>query len=317
MEYLDLKHSDLKVSRLCMGGCQLGGYGWGKVLEEDLLKAVRTALDYGINFFDTADTYGLGKSEETLGNALRDRRSEVVIATKFGVRIENGRTFYDNNPEYIEKAAEASLRRLHTDYIDLYQLHYRDEKTSMKEILGAVEKLKAKGYIRYFGLSNLSNKDITELKQYTGQFISLQNEYSLACRKHEKELLQASEVVEVTPITWGSLGQGILTGKYDFHSSFGPDDRRHRDIYVNFHKEKLEKNLEIVEEMKAISIQTNKQLPAIAIRFILDYIPGSVVIAGVKNAKQLLMNIDSMDWKLTKEQLDRLSKISYPTEGFL
>lgn len=317
MEYQYLKHSDLKVSRLCMGGCQLGGYGWGKVIEEDLIKAVQTALDSGINFFDTADTYGLGKSEETLGIALKGRRSEAVIATKFGVRVENGRTFYDNSSKWLRQAVKASLKRLNTDYIDLYQLHYRDNTTTMDEILETLEELRDKGYIRYFGLSNIKNTDISELKQYTGHFVSFQNEYSLACRSDETALLQLSQELELTPLTWGSLGQGILTGKYDLQAAFGADDRRHKEIYVNFHKDKLIRNLKIVEEMRNISEESGKQLPAIAIRFILDFLPDSVVIAGVKNTGQLLANSSSMGWNLTKEQLKRLLSISSPSEDCL
>ena len=112
MEYLTLHNSDLRVSRLCMGGCPMGGYGWGNVQEKELLDAVCAALDNGVNFFDTADTYGLGQSERTLGKALAGRRDQAVIATKFGVRVENGKTFYDNSPQWIVKACEESLKWL-------------------------------------------------------------------------------------------------------------------------------------------------------------------------------------------------------------
>ena len=108
MEYITLKNSDLKVSRICMGGCPLGQYGWGAVEEQELLRTVQAALDAGITFFDTADTYGLGTSERTLAKALKGRRSEVILADKFGVRVENGRTFYDNSPEWIETALRAA-----------------------------------------------------------------------------------------------------------------------------------------------------------------------------------------------------------------
>ena len=132
MEYTMLRNSDLKVSRLCMGGCPMGGYGWGDTQENELIEAVHTAVDQGVNFFDTADTYGLGQSEKTLGKALGSHRKDVVIASKFGVRIENGKTFYDNSSSWIKEAVEGSLRRLGTDYIDLYQIHYRDGKTPIR-----------------------------------------------------------------------------------------------------------------------------------------------------------------------------------------
>lgn len=310
MEYLILKNSDLKVSRLCMGGCPMGTHGWGKVSENELINAVHEALNIGINFFDNADIYGLGKSEETLGKALKRKREKAIIATKFGVRYENGKTFYDNSSKWINTAAEASLRRLGTDYIDLFQVHYRDYHTSINEVIETLEKLKEKGYIRHFGLSNIHQKDIDKLKSVAGKFVSFQDEYSLACRKNEKDIFEIKTELELTPLTWGSLGQGILTGKYDINSTFGADDRRSKDIYVNFHGEKLKQNLEIVSALKEISKITGKCIPAIAIRFILDHLKDSVVLAGIKNSKQLLSNKEALGWTLTSEQIDLLKNIS-------
>lgn len=310
MEYITLRNSDLKVSRLCIGGCPMGGHGWGEVSEINLINAVHNAIDNEVNFFDTADTYGLGKSEETLGKAIKGKRDKVVIATKFGVRVENGKTFYDNSPEWIEKAVEGSLKRLSTDYLDLYQIHYRDDKTNINEVIEKLEQLKNKGYIRYYGLSNIHKEDINELKSHIGKFVSFQDEYSLACRKNEKDILELSKELELSPLTWGSLGQGILTGKYDINVKFESNDRRSRDIYVNFHGEKLKKNLEIVNVIREISEQTGKSIPSIAIRFILDNIKDSVVLAGVKNSNQLFSNIEAMDWNLSTEQIDELLTIS-------
>ncbi|MBK6087592.1 aldo/keto reductase [Ruminococcus sp. M6(2020)] len=294
-----------------MGGCPMGGYGWGAVQEAELIDAVQTALDNGINFFDTADTYGLGQSEITLGKALGDRRKEAVIATKFGVRVGNGKTFYDNSPEYIEQALDASLKRLGTDYIDLYQVHYRDGVTPISVVAETLERMKEAGKIRYYGLSNISMKDYEELAPYKGQFVSFQDEYSLACRKNESDMLDLSDKLSMTPLTWGSLGQGILTGKYDkTNVNFDSSDRRSRDIYVNFHGEKLLKNLEIVETMRPIAAAHNKSVAAVAIRFILDHIPDSVVLCGAKRPVQILSNAEGSDWKLGEEELNLLVKIS-------
>ena len=288
----------------------MGGYGWGSVQENELIDAVHTALDNGVNFFDTADTYGLGQSEITLGKALGNRRKDAVIATKFGVRAGNGKTFYDNSPEYIEQALDASLKRLNTDYIDLYQVHYRDGVTPLSVIAETLERFKEQGMIRNYGLSNVSMADFDEILQLKGRFVSLQDEYSLACRKNEKDLLKLSEELELTPMTWGSLGQGILTGKYDKNTSFGSDDRRSREIYVNFHGEKLLKNLEIVEEMKKIAANHNKSVAAVAIRFILDYIPDSVVLCGAKRPSQILSNIKGSGWRLTDDEIRILAEVS-------
>lgn len=310
MEYITLKNSDLQVSRICMGGCPMGQYGWGDVQEKLLLDAVSEALERGINFFDTADTYGLGTSERTLAKALGARRSVVVIADKFGVRVENGRTFYDNSPEWIRKALEGSLERLGTDYIDLYQIHYRDQVTPISAVVETLEQMKEKGYIRYYGLSNIHQSDLEELAQYKGCFVSFQDEYSLACRKNETDIFRAQEELAVTPMTWGSLGQGVLTGKYDENSVFGKDDRRSREIYVNFHGEKLKKNLQIVEAMKPMAEKYKKSLAAVAIRFIMDYILESVVLCGAKNPGQITANTEAAGWRLDEEDLKILEEIS-------
>ena len=310
MEHITLKNSDLKVSRLCMGGCPMGGYGWGNTQEQELIDAVHTALDSGITFFDTADTYGLGQSEITLGKALGLHRKDVVVASKFGVRVSNGKTTYDNSPEWIREALDASLKRLNTDYIDLYQVHYRDGVTPIGEVVEALEQAKRAGKIRYYGLSNLYHEDLTELRPYAGRFTSFQDEYSLACRKNEADMIELSEKLLMTPLTWGSLGQGILTGKYDKNITFGKDDRRSRDIYVNFHGEKLLKNLEIVEVMKKIANQYDKPVSAVAIRYILDYIPESVVLCGAKRPEQVLDNIEGTDWTLAKADIMKLDEVS-------
>lgn len=310
MEYITLKNSDLKVSRLCMGGCPMGGYGWGEVQEQELFDAVNVAVDNGINFFDTADTYGLGKSEENLSFALGNRRKDVIIASKYSVRVENGKTFYDNSPEWMEKALLGSLKRLNTDYIDLYQVHYLDGRTPIADVVEALEKMKKRGYIRYYGLCNIHQDNYNQLKPFAGKFVTMQNEYSLACRKNESDFFKIAKELQVTPTTWGSLGQGVLTGKYDRNSVFNSNDRRSRDIYVNFHGEKLLKNLEIVDCMKAIAENHEVSVAAVAIRFILDYVEDSVVLVGAKRPSQILGNIEAMDWELTNDEIEKLKIVS-------
>lgn len=310
MEYITLKNTDLRVSRFCMGGCPMGGYNWGRVEQDELVGAIRKALDTGVNFFDTADTYGLGQSEKTLAKGLGGNRRYVIIETKFGVRVEGGRTFYDNSPAYIEAALDNSLRRLNTDYIDIYLIHYRDGATPIEEVVNKLIMLRDKGKIRYFGLSNINSNDIEELLPYKGLFVNCQNEFSLACRKNEEDLRKLQSELNLTPMTWGSLGQGILTGKYDINSKFGFDDRRRLDIYVNFHGEKLKKNMEIVDVLREIAVNRGKTLSACAIRFILDCLPESVALAGIKRADQLISNLDAMGWSFTPEEFKALDEIS-------
>lgn len=311
MQKVQIKKTDLMVSALCMGGCPLGGYGWGDVSRQELINAVRVAMENGINFFDTADTYGLGESERTLAEALGNDLNNAVITTKFGVRVENGKTFYDNSREYIFKAVEGSLKRLNREYIDLYQVHYRDGKTPLSDVAESLEILKQQGKIRYYGLSNIHKEDMEELKQFSNNpFVSFQDEYSLACRKNENDMFCFRDEFNMTPFTWGSLGQGILSGKYDKNCKFEANDRRSREIYVNFHGEKLLKNLEIVEVLKEIANETGKSVSSVAIRWILDYLKDSVVIVGAKTPKQVLQNAESLSFELTNEQITRLENIS-------
>ena len=309
-----LKNSELEVTRLCVGGCPLGGHGWGKTERAELLKSVETAFELGINFFDTADVYGKGESERILGEAFQGKRDKVILASKFGVVLPqagcNEKTCYSNAPAHIESSIVGTLKRLQTDYLDLYQLHYRDDCTSIATIVEILEKLKEKGYIRYFGLSNVKREEIAELKGVQHKFVSFQNEFSLAARRHEDEITEIATQLELTPMTWGSLGQGVLTGKYDESTKFEADDRRSRDVYSNFYGARLAKNLRIVQVMKEISGRTGKTISAIAIRWILDHLKESVVIAGIKNVTQIQDNFQGLMWSLSDEDLHALDVVS-------
>lgn len=310
MEYITLKNSDLKVSRLCMGGCPMGGYGWGDVQEQELIDAIHCAVDNGINFFDTADTYGLGQSEKTLAKGLGSKRKDVIIESKFGVRFGKEGTTYDNSPAYIQECLEGTLQRLGTDYIDVYVIHYRDGKTPIEDAVGKLEDLQKEGKLRYFGLSNIHDEGMAELLPYKGKFVCCQDEYSLACRKFESDLLKVQDVIGVTPLTWGSLGQGILTGKYDRTCTFEQNDRRSRDVYVNFHGDKLMKNLDIVDAMRPIAEAHGVSVAAVAIRFIMDFLKDSAVLVGAKRPSQILGNLESIGWTLTDEEIQILNNIS-------
>lgn len=314
MEYITLKNSDLKVSRLCMGGCPMGGYGWGENNEREFVDAIQCALDNGVNFFDTANTYGLGQSEETLAKGLKGHRKEAIIQSKFGVRVMQDmvgrKTIYDNSPEYIRKALEGTLRRLGTDYIDIYTIHYRDDKTPIEVVVEVLRELRKEGKVRYFGLSNIDETGMNEIQLCKSEFVCCQDEFSLACRKNELNLRKMDQSLGISPLTWGSLGQGILTGKYDMTSKFGSNDRRSGDIYVNFHGDKLLKNLEIVESMKEIAEAHSKPVSAVAIRFILDWFKDSVALVGAKRPSQVVGNLEAFGWKLSNEELESLDEVS-------
>jgi diketogulonate reductase-like aldo/keto reductase len=207
-------------------------------------------------------------------------------------------------------ADENSLRRLGTDYIDLYQIHYRDGKTDLDTVMGVLEDLRREGKIRYAGVSNLGIRDLPELECHKGSLCTIQNQYSMACRDYEEDLMGLADALELTTMTWGSLGQGILTGKYDANVAFGSDDRRSRDVYVNFHGQKLQKNLDMVEQIREMAFKYGKPVSAVAVRFILDHLSGSVAFCGAKRPDQILGNAQALGWKLEEKDLERLEYIA-------
>ena len=177
--------------------------------------------------------------------------------------------------------------------------------------MGELDKLKEAGKIRFFGLSNIHANGMNELRPYAGRFACCQDELSLACRKNEQDLLAAQNILKTTPMTWGSLGQGILTGKYTKENiDFGADDRRSRDIYINFHGEKLDRNMQTVEVLRKIATERGKSISACAIRWILDSMPGSVVIAGIKRPAQIISNAEAVGWTLNSDELRELNEVS-------
>ena len=295
MEYRTLGKTGLKVSRMGFGGIPIQ-----KIDAEGTKRLIHELIKEGVNYIDTARGYTV--SEEYLGYALEGVRDSFILATKSMARTK----------EAMAKDIEISLKNLHTDYIDLYQVHYRDGVTPLADVAESLEILKQQGKIRYYGLSNIHEQDAEELKAFgnNNPFVSFQDEYSLACRKNETEMFRFRDEYAMTPFTWGSLGQGILSGKYDKNCKFEANDRRSRDIYVNFHGEKLLKNLEIVEVLKEIAADQGKSVASVAIRWILDYLQDSVVIVGAKSSKQVLQNAEALDWTFTQEQIDRLDKIS-------
>ena len=310
METLKLKGIDQPVSRLCMGGCPAGEYGWGDVCREEIEAAMLRALEMGVNFFDTADTYGLGRSEMTMGEVLGAHRHQVVLATKFGVRVENGKTFYDNSPDYIERALNGSLDRLQTDYIDLYQVHYLDGVTPVAEMMEALIRHKRRGEICAIGLSNLTLAQAKEFLPYKSEISTFQNHYSLAHRADEAGMREIASDLGASAMTWGSLGQGILTGKYDANVHFDSNDRRSRKIYDNFYGDKLERNLRIVEAMRPIAQRHGAPVSAVAVRWILQSMPRSIVITGVKTPAQAESNVAALTFKLDAAEMRTLNEVS-------
>jgi aryl-alcohol dehydrogenase-like predicted oxidoreductase len=312
MEYVKLGGSAITVSRLGFGCDPIGGHAWGAVDRDEATRAVSAAVDRGITLFDTADCYGLGESERLLGRALRGRRNAVVIASKFGVRIGNdGRRFYDNSPAWLDAALDASLARLGTGHIDLYQLHYSDGVTPLEAIFERLERKRDSGKIGVYGVTNIELPGHAAGAPPPG-LVSFSFEYSLANRRNENRISRMADGQRLTFLSWGSLGQGVLTGKYDHARRPGEGDRRNRADYANFHGRRFERNLAIVDALRACDARSGGRRPAqTAMRWILDRFENAVVLAGIKSRAQLDENIGAMDWRLGAQEfamLDRLSR---------
>jgi len=306
MEYQKLGSTDLTVSRIGFGCWAMGGYGWGKIDDKESIAAVHKALDLGINFFDTADVYGFGRSEEVLSKALGLYRNKVIIATKFGVKWnKKGETSKDISPKRLAEALDGSLKRLKIDCIPFYQVHWPDFKTPISETMEALKKYQKAGKIRYIGCSNFSVKLIKEAQKFS-RIESLQAPYNIKEREIEKELIPCAKKYKMGVITYSTLIQGLFTGKYEENSKFRKDDVRSR--YENWIGEKFEKNLKIVEKLKKLSDFYKKTPAQIAIRWVLDNNNITSALIGIQKPEQVKENIGAIDWKLSEKDRINLAK---------
>ncbi len=314
MRYRPLGASGLMVSVLGVG-CNAFG---ARVEQAEVDAIVPAALDAGITLFDTADAYSRGVSEEMLGCALRGRRDEAVVATKFGLDV-GGLNGADHGArasrQYIRRAVESSLRRLGTDYIDLYQLHAPDRITPMIETLATLSDLVTEGKIRYVGCSNLSAWELTDAawlartEGLTG-FISAQNEYSLYNRAAEAELTPACEHLGIGILPYFPLAYGLLTGKYR-RGEAAPEGTR-----LAIQRERLEKaDFDRVEALQRYADSRGVDLLTVAIGGLAAQPAVGSVISGVSRASQIAANVAAASWIPTDEDLAALDRVVPPATG--
>jgi myo-inositol catabolism protein IolS len=309
LETVMLGRSDLKVPRLGFGCWQLGGNGWQDIDCKAICAAIEHALSLGINFFDTSDIYGLGESETLLGEVLSANPlgKDAIIASKFGVRMENGKKWYDNSHDWMVKALEGSLKRLQRERIDLYMLHWPDGKRSLEEVFSDLETLRKAGKIGWYGVCNMPFTDIPE--PHPPGLVSFSVELSLARRRplHEEALLKKTDAVSL--IAWGGLAQGLLTGKYNRESRFDKADVRSRNnhIFVDRYWPYYESLLHMLGEAATVH---DRSMAQTALRWILDSHSHSVALAGIKHSRQLDENLGALDWTLSPEWLAKLTEAS-------
>ncbi|MCM8758459.1 MAG: aldo/keto reductase [Candidatus Omnitrophica bacterium] len=300
MKHVQLGKTDLVVSRICFGCWQLSPRFWGNISIEDWNKALERAIELGINFIDTADAYGDGFAEITLGEFLKKHkcRQKLIIATKFYWNFTDpARRYPDTSYDYIIRECEASLKRLNTDYIDLYQIHAWDPLTRPEEVAAALIKLQKQGKIRWIGVSNMNVHQMSMYLRYM-DIECLQPLYNLLDRDVEKEELPFCLEKKIGVITYSSLARGILTGKYREDEKFEDSRANH----PRFTGENFKKILNAVNTyLKPVAEQLGLTVAAVAIRWILTHPAVSCAIVGIKKPQHIETLVSAADGILDRQ----------------
>jgi len=310
MEYRQLGTTGIGVSVIGVGCWAMGGRSWGPVDDRESVAAIHRALDLGVNLFDTAPVYGFGHSETLLGRTLGSARRDVIIATKVGLVWDDAAKISNNLlPDHIRSEVEGSLRRLATDYIDLYQIHWPDPKVPIEASVRVLEALKAEGKVRAIGCSNF-DVPLLEASRAGGRLESLQPHYSLLERDTERELLPYCEREKLGVLVYGPLAKGLLTGKFRRDSSFPPDDMRLRD--KRFQGEAWPENLARVERLRSLAHDLGLTPAQLALAWVLRTPVVTAALCGTKRPSQIEENASAAGVKLGADEIAALSEIFPP-----
>lgn len=309
MEKRALGSSGLEVSALGLGCMTMSEFYGSDRDEQESIRTIHRSLDLGVGFLDTSDMYGVGENEKLVGKAIEDRRDKVVLATKFGVvRDKWGSSWgYNGRAEYVKSAAEASLRRLGVDHIDLYYLHRIDPYTPIDETVGAMADLVKEGKVRYIGLSEAA-PDMIRRAHAVHPISAVQTEYSLWSRDIEDEVLPTCRDLGIGFVAYSPLGRGFLTGTIQRYEDLGYDDIRRN--FPRFQEQNLQKNLQFVARIQEMAAEKECTAPQLALKWILMQGSDIIPIPGTKRRKYLEENIGSLQVELTDSDLRRINEVA-------
>ena len=315
MDYRPLGRTGVQVSPLCLGAMMFGP--WGNDDRADATRIIHRALDAGINFIDTADVYSGGVSEEIVGEALRDRRDDVVLATKFFMPMSDDPNHRGGSRRWIMRAVEDSLRRLNTDHIDLYQVHRPSPDTDVEETLGALTDLVRHGKVRYIGSSSYSGSQIVEAQWASRErnlerFVTEQPPYSILVRGIEEDVLPAIQRHGMGSLTYSPLGGGWLSGRWRKDAASAPTSAARPRARFDMSTPANQRKLDIVEELALLAEQAGISLIELAIAFVINHPGVTSAIVGPRTMEQLESYLPAVELTLPTDVLDRIDELVPP-----
>lgn len=307
MKYRKLGNSDLYVSVIGLGTWVMGGVWWAEPDDEQSIRAIKTAIDAGINLIDTAPAYGYGRAERLVGKAIKGIRDKVIIATKCGLVWDEAGNITNNlKRESLLKEIDASLERLGVDVIDLYQVHWPDPNTPIQETFETLEEIRRAGKVRYIGVSNFSVSQMEEARKYT-EIVSDQPPYSLFNRGIEKEILPYCRANNIGILAYSPMERGILTGKFHLDGVEPPDDLRRN--HPTLSPKQFEPTRRCLARLRELAEEKNTTLGALAVAWVIHQEGVTTALCGARNEKQVLENLKAAEVDLTPEDLQRIEEI--------